>query len=247
MRVPLCLFSILTATALAQNPASDAGDRSATPRIQQDATTLILPSGSYDLGTIVDAGADFLGWNILTNPVDRAIHKFELQQQMSLDKGSAEEALCELFFSQGFVLVGQNPAQQLYELIALGGAKGVAAIQSGPFRSVADILAQPHLKQPVVTSISLHNVDAQTCQNTLRPFLSKPGGTPGISVSSMPPNSIMLQGMQHEVARAIAMIRELDGPLPEEAPNNAPRLEQLKAQIQKLQAQLEKLQKELQK
>lgn len=256
MRLPLALCSMFAATVLAQDPVPEESKPHAEPRIQHDATTLLLPPGTYEIDTLVDAGAEFLGWNILSNPADYAHIRLKLQKQMRMNKGTVEEALCELLFNKGLALVAQNPDQNLYEVVALGGVKGRAAIQRAPFRSNTEILKQPHLKQPVTTTIRLHHIHATVCLNALRPLFAAAKGnaagkrargaaggasSPGLTFSWAGGQDVMIRGMQHEVAHALEVIRELDGEQPGEVVDVQTSVKKLREQIRELQAQLDDL------
>jgi hypothetical protein len=211
-------LALLLATLLAAAPC--AGQDKAPAPIRHDATTLILPARRIELKELIDATAAFLQVNILTNEAElQAPNKpVELQTPMSLGKQEAEEAVCDLLCTRGFVLAPRDLAKGLYEVIYLTGPRGRDLAQLTQTRTPEEILQRPHLKQPVSTVLPLQHTNANVATNALRPFFQMGAGGAWLSIGTAGNNNaILLTGLQSEVAKAIELVRKAD-----EAPAQKP-------------------------
>jgi hypothetical protein len=195
------------------------------PEIRYDATTMILPAGAHAIRDVVDATAKFLQRNILTDPQELAAAPapVELQNAMQLDRKGCEEAVSELLFSRGFVLVPRDESKGLYEVVFMNGPRGRDLGASAPHRTPEQIRARPGLQQPVTTLVTLQNVNATVAANSLRPFFAGRKGGPSLTLGSTGDNrSLLLSGIQSEVASALEILRQTDGPPPGEGKGPPP-------------------------
>jgi len=212
IRSPLPPLATLFATILTAVP-SPAQDAAPTP-IRHDATTLVLPARRIELKELIDAAAAFLQINIVCNEreLQGAISgPVELQTAMSLGKLEAEEAICDLLVARGLVLAPRDPAKGLYDVICLNGPRARDLAQLTQTRTPEEILQRPRLKQPVSTVLPLQSINANIATNALRPFFATGAGGAWLTIGTVGSNNaILLTGMQSEVAKAIALVREAE-------------------------------------
>lgn len=209
MRYALCLCWILAVNAQAQEPTFEVNKESRKHISQHDATTMSLPARSYKISEVIDATARFLGWNILAEAWEgpEPSVTFKLQNPLLVSKDEAEEVLSELLYNKGFTLIARNPNQKLYEVVYLYGSRGNQALQAGPHRTVAEVMRQPNLKQPVATTIFLPNEGALDYQKAIAE-LQKFNNREMMTVTRLIwPDKILIRGMQHQVAQIIALLR----------------------------------------
>lgn len=225
-------------------------------QIRHDATTLIVPAGSHTLKTLVDASAACLQINIMFNEQELSSGQpITLQTPLAIDRAAAEETVSELLFARGFVLVPCNANRTIHELIMLNGPRGHEVMHRCAPKTPAAILEQPHLKQPTSTTVQLTNINANIACNALRPFFAQAGGTGMLMIGTAGDNtSLLLSGMQSEVARAITFVREVDVAAPPAAAATPPaaandaiapieqRIAELERAVAELRLQLARLQ-----
>jgi len=182
--------------------------------IHHDATTLTLPAGSLPLKDVVDATAAFLEVNILYDETEVLAHGgvIALQTPLALERGAAEDAVCDLTFGNGFVLAPRDAAKGLYELVFLRGPKARGLMQMAPQRTIEQVMSRPLLKQPVATSFRLQNTNATIASNALRPFFASTGGgaPTGLTFGTADNQTMLVAGIQCEVVKAIELLRRVD-------------------------------------
>jgi hypothetical protein len=234
----------LGATQVGPQAQAEATVASAPPAIRMDATTIILPPGTFSIRELVDAAAKFLCRNILIDERELAgsVNLVTLQNTMRLERAAFEEVFCDLLHSNRIVLMVRDEPKGLYEVVSLNGPRAREAFQTAPHRSADEILRRPDLKQPVSTMLHLQRVNSIVASNTLRPLYSGSGKGSLMAGFAGGNDGIILVGLQAEVARAIGMLRQADGPPPEAmsagAEDRFTRLEQRIAALQRELAEL---------
>jgi len=219
--------------------------------IRHDATTLILPDGKHQLADVVRETAEFLGRNILMDDGDRlGSAAIELQTAVDVDHDGAEEVVSDLLFANGFVLCPLDPDKGLWRVINLAGPRGREVANHAVRRTPEEIMARPTLKQPVTTVVTLQRVNANIAVNALRPFFAQQGPGPGAGVmfgTAGNNDTLLLTGIQSEVARAIEVLRQADmgaqGQPP--APDLKDRIARIEEQLARIEQRLQKLEKRL--
>jgi hypothetical protein len=211
MKPTLALFALLSTFAC---------------QAQQAAKTdnpFTLPAGQIALPDLIDRCASYLGCNILRNPVELQMSSrpdaqaTTLQQPITTDKAGCEEMLTTMLWSQGFALVEVDSTNGTREVISLHGPRARDITANAKVCTVEQILARPNLKIAVSTTVPLQHVNAPIVVNSMRPFLASTAG-PGLASITLGAagnvNTILITGMQHQVAQAIELIRKVDVPPP---------------------------------
>src|SRR5262249_49786411 len=162
---------------------------------------------------LIEAEAQFLKRNMLF--AESELHQspqgssVELQSPLSVDAKGAEEAIHQMLYTFGFAVLTRDAGKGLYEVVFIPGQRGregVASPQPLPYEST---LARPHLQQPVTTVFPLQHANAAIAINALRPFFAQGGGPGGCSLTlgtAGTNNSLLLSGMQSQVADALLML-----------------------------------------
>lgn len=205
MKPPLTLFAVLLllATTRGQEPAKRA------PTIRSDATTMIVPAGSWPVRTLIDATAKFLQINILCNEAELlSVKPVQLQTSMTLERSAAEERLSQILFGQGLVLVPR--ANAMAEVLNQCGQRQKEIGDAAVLRSEAEILARREWYVPVKVTIRLQNANLAFVTNTLRPFFGV-GGDRAMSLGTIGTDTLVLSGLQPDVAHAIELVYRADG------------------------------------
>ncbi|MGE3171481.1 MAG: hypothetical protein AB7O97_02570 [Planctomycetota bacterium] len=252
--------TVLTAGCLVLATAALPGQGDAAARIRHDATTMILPAGHLPLADVVAATAAFLQFNILFDEreVEASGRAVVLQVPMAIARDRAEEVIADLVYSVGFLLVPRDADKGLYALAAVDGPRLRDLLRLAPWRAPEQILARPNLKQPVNTVFTLRTINANIATNSLRPFFAQagaaaPGQGFGLTFGTGGNNeSLLLSGLQSDVAGAIELLRQIDG-VPAAAPGALPaegagaiqqRIAALEEAVQQLQKALAALQEQ---
>src|SRR5262249_53401983 len=142
-----------------------------------------------------------------------------------------DEAVSQLLWSHGYVIVPRDARKGIYGFIAIAGPRAVEIFSAGRHRSPEEILAQPALCQPVTTVVKLQTINGVVAANALRPFFSQAGNQgPSLVIGCADNNgALLLSGLQNRVADAILLLRKADGQdesdgQPAAAPAQAPDL-----------------------
>lgn len=183
--------------------------------IRRDATTLVLGAGKHVLADVLREVAAFLEANVTVDPREMldTSDTVLLQTAMQLDRPQAEEALAEFVYARRCVLVVRDADKRIYEVISLQGPRAREVFAAAPTRTPAAIRQRPDLKQPVTTSVALRNVNAVVATNGLRPMFAQAGGAgSGLTLGTGgDPRTIVVTGLQHEVARVLDVLAQVDG------------------------------------
>lgn len=264
----LCSKPMLVTASLAalqpavQEPAASppaAAQKAAAIRF--DATTMVIPAGRHEIRALIDASAHFLKRNILCDDGQLQIgnvQPVELQQPMTLDANGCDEAVGQLLYSHGYVVVQRDAPKGIYEVIACAGPRAMEALAAAVHRSPEEILARPTLCQPVTTVVKLQSVNATIAVNSLRPFFAQAGNQAlGLTIGTAGNNdALLLSGLQNKVADAILLLRKADGqdgqdaqggqqPAPDDAHDLHTRIAALAKSVQALAERLTALEQRL--
>lgn len=210
-----CPFRLaLLAAPLALAAALPAQETTApTSKIRQDATKMSLPAGSLPLKDVVDAAATLLGINILYDEreLQEVGRSIALQTPMTIVREQAEAVVSDLVYHQGFALAPRNGDNSLYDLVSMQGPRAREILQLATRRTPEQVLLQPTLKQPVTTIVQLQNIDVSIATNALRPFVAAYPKTLTLGTTGGV-RTLLISGIQNDVAKIIALLRESDTP-----------------------------------
>lgn len=233
------LFALFAAAvpAIAQEAGS-------TPK-EAPKAPFVVEAGEVAIPALVDRCAAHLACNILWDPrelVGTGAPPLRLQQRVETDRDGCLEFLAEHLHRAGFALTWANEKNRTLEAIAMHGPRGREVLARAAVRSEQDVLARPTLRMPVAVTLPLQHINAVMATNALRPYFASTAGTAssltlGVLGDS---GSLVLSGMQDQVAQAIRLLREADKP---RAGAPAPaditkRLEELERRVQALEARL---------
>jgi hypothetical protein len=207
----------------------------------------VLDAGEVKLTEFVDRCALHLGWNILSSPQELAASptpEIRTQHRIAVDRDGCIELLSTMLARAGLVLTELDAKKNVYELLAVNGPRNREIMNRAVWRSPRQILAQPSLRMPVSTVIELQHINAVVATNALRPFFASTGG-PGPASSLTLGNvgnvgSLLVIGMQDQVAMAISIVQQCDVPPPPAAQQaETERLEALERRIAALEQRLQ--------
>lgn len=220
---------------------------------QQAAATgqpFVLEPGTIELQDFVDRCADYLDWNILVTAQEIAAaptKEIQTQNRIETDRDGCIELLSSMAARAGFVLTELDAEKRLYEIIMLVGPRGREIMDRAPRRSPDEILARPTLRMPVVTVLALKHTNAMVASNALRPFFAGKAGQGALLTIGASGNAgtLLISGLQDQVATAILMVRESDVPAPPETemPGQGEMLEAMRKKIAQLEKRIETLEK----
>jgi len=207
----LLISALLLTVATAQDTTPQAAPRK--PVIRFDATTLIVPAGTWQLSELVDKSAEFLKWTVMASDETLdAAGQIKLRAPLHLDKPSGEEVLSEFLFARGLVIVPRNAERRLYHVVQLDSKRGRDILRGAPRRPVAKVLEQPNLKQPVKTIVELRHMTCGEAVNCVRPLTAVPSscGVPICMGTGADGRSVTVIGIQSEVAGIIDAVQQMD-------------------------------------
>lgn len=205
----------------------------------------VVPAGEILLPNLIDQCAAYLDCNILTNPQEMAVGgpgpvNLRFQKRIETDRDGCFELLASMLYRSGFALTPIDG--RMFEVISFSGARGREVTNRARHCSVDEILAKPNLKLAVTVAVPLHHINAVVATNALRPFFASAGAamsTANLSVGSVGnTSSILLSGMQDQVAQAIRLVRECDVPPRKLEPDLEERLAALERRLQALEERL---------
>lgn len=205
MKTTLALFTVaaLVPGCIAQEPAAAR-------------KPLVVEAGETKLTDLVDRCATYLQWNVLMSDQEMAgapTPPIRLQQRIEVDRAGCEELLTSMLARSGFVLTVLDEPKHLYEVLNLAGPRGREIVSRAVRRTPEEVLARPTLRFPVTTVVQLQHINATIAVNSLRPFFASSGamGATSLTVGSAGNNtSILLSGLQDQVATAIGLLRASD-------------------------------------
>lgn len=245
MQAPL--RSIVLAFVAAAPLAAQQESRNGTPTLHVDA-------GALEIRALVDRSAEFLGWNVLVT--DQELGNggvaFQLQNPVDLDHSGCQEFLTTMLSTRGFVVRTLDADKNLYEVVSLMGPRAREVFSAPPQRSVLEVLAHPTLRVPVAVAVQLEHINAMIASNALRPFFASTGSPMNnLTIGSGGGTStLLISGMQDQVANAIRIVQQCDVKQPEGVDMNgmpmqpSPTIAAMQERIAKLEkavAHLEKL------
>jgi len=238
MNTATLLFSLtaLTAACVSQQPAPAKAP-------------FVLEAGEIALPSLIDRCAAYLGANILVAPdemVGPAAQPIRLQQAITTDQVGCEELLAEMLYRSGFALTHSNDKGTMLEVISMNGPRARIVANRSVSLSMEDVLARPNLKRWVTTTVPLQHVNAVIATNALRPFFASTGAPTGagsLTLGNVGNNSSMLlSGMQDQVAQAVRLLRTVDVPPSKEEQatifSQAARIDQLEQRVKALEEKL---------
>ena len=210
MKTTLALLSLfaITPACVAQQPAK------APPR-----EPFVVAAGEVTLETLIDRSAAYLDCNILCSPQELQIGtnaaSLKLQKAISVDAAGCEEFLANALYRSGLALTWLDDRGELREVISLAGPRAREVSMRALERSTDEVLARPNLKLWVTTVVPLEHINATIATNALRPFFASTGSPHGSSLTIGNvggARSMLVSGMQDQVAQAIRLIRKCDLP-----------------------------------
>ncbi len=235
----LFAFSLLAPACVSQQPAK------APPK-----DPFVVAAGEVLLADLVDRCAAYLDCNILLSPLELAGStqptQVRLQKSISTDLAGCEEFLTSILYRFGMALTHVSSHGPTYEVINIAGPRGREIVNRAVQRQPEQVLARPDLKVMVLTVVPLKHVNATMATNALRPFFASSGAPQGggsLTLGNVGNNaSMLLLGMQDQVAQAIRLLQACDVPMsPEDAERMRPggnRLEAIEARLKALEDRL---------
>jgi hypothetical protein len=167
----------------------------------------VLDAGDIKLAELVDRCAAYLQWNILSSPQELAScpsQEVHTQVRISVDRDGCQELLTSMLTRSAFVLTVLDEPKRNREIVS-------RAVRRTP----DEVLARPTLRVPVTTVLELKHTNATIAVNALRPFFASAGGQSMLTVGNLGNStSVLLSGLQDQVATAIGMVRAGDVPAP---------------------------------
>lgn len=237
--LPVLLLCLTAPSCIAQATAQAA---------QQE--PLVLPAGEHQLPALIDQCSVHLKVNILTSPQELAANQptvpvLRLQQAVSLDAAGCEDFLSSVLWQQGFALTWLDQSARTMEVIGMNSPRAREVGMRAVPTTVDTVLARPNSRMPVSVVVPLAHVNATVATNSLRPFFANAARAGGgdLTIGTMGNGAtLLLSGIQNQVAQALRMIQASDVPAPQPDPNDAA---QLVARVQQLEQRLAALEQQL--
>jgi hypothetical protein len=178
----------------------------------------VLDAGDIKLAELVDRCAAYLQWNILSSPQELAScpsQEVHTQVRISVDRDGCQELLTSMLTRSAFVLTVLDEPKGIYEILSMTGPRNREIVSRAVRRTPDEVLARPTLRVPVTTVLELKHTNATIAVNALRPFFASAGGQSMLTVGNLGNStSVLLSGLQDQVATAIGMVRAGDVPAP---------------------------------
>lgn len=189
---------------------------------QDQGQPFVLEPGDIKLTELVDRCATYLHWNILSNAQEMAscpAQEIHTQVRVSVDRSGCEELLSSMLARNSFVLTVLDEPKGLYEIVSMNGPRNREITNRAVRRTPEEILARPTLRMPVSTVLELQFTNAPVAVNALRPFFAATGTASNLTIGNIGNStSVLLSGLQDQVATAIGMVRAGDVKRTVEAP-----------------------------
>jgi len=208
----------------------------------------VVEAGELELPQLVDRCAAYLDCNIVWNKMEMgpsgAIQPVRLQKALRLDRDGCEEFLANTLYLNGLALTSLDAKGTMLEIVNMTGPRSREVTARAVERSVEQILARPALRMPVTTTVQLEHTNVIIVSNSLRPFFASTGGSPTsvVTLGSLGNGqTLLITGMQDQVAQAIQIVRKGDvKPSPEMGgmPDAQDRIAALERRVAALEAQL---------
>ncbi len=184
----------------------------------------VLEAGEVKITEFVDRCASYLQWNILSSATEMAACPMEAirtQNRIEVDRDGCVELLSSMLVRGSFVLTVLDEEKHLYEILSLIGPHSRDIANRAVSRTPEEILARPTLRMPVTTVLELKHSNAMIAVNSLRPFFASTGSPTGGGGPTLGTTggttTIVISGLQDQVATAIGIVRAGDVPEPPEA------------------------------
>lgn len=201
----------------------------------------VLPAGATSCDEFVTRAAAYLGWNVLCT--DQDLFKagpITLQQPIKVDAAGCADLLTTLLWARGLAVTPLDAGKHLYEVVAVDSPRQRVIASRSLWRTPEEITAQPNLRLHVTTIVQLKNLNGLTTSNALRPFFSSSSnnGNQGVVLGNTSSSaSLILSGMQNEVASALVMVFAADREAAADSrPELAERLQQIEQRLARLEA-----------
>jgi hypothetical protein len=189
-------------------PSICAQETKATPTKQ-----FALPAGEIKVMDLIGQCAAYLDVNILTTASDCvSVQPIRLHKAITTDASGCEEVLTSLLSRSGFALTVVDEKHGLLEVLQVSGPRNHEILMRSQRKSVESILARPNLVVPVTTVLTLKYIHANAAHNSMRGLFARSSGSPtSLQVSTSGSTStLIINGMQNEVAWAIRVIQRSD-------------------------------------
>ncbi|MFO1076195.1 MAG: hypothetical protein U1E73_00550 [Planctomycetota bacterium] len=191
----------------------------AAQQLKNGANVLHIDAGSIEVRDLIDRSAAFLGWNVLATDQELGMagSAFKLQNAVDLDREACQEFLTTTLSTRSVAVRTLDSEKNLFEIIALNGPRSREVFAAPPQRTVTEVLAHPNLRMPVAVALQLEHINAMIACNSLRPFFAQSGAMGNaLTIGSGGSTSTMLiSGMQDQVANAIRLVQQCDVKQPE--------------------------------
>ncbi len=209
MKATVALLSLLAIapSCIAQQPSK-------TPPKEP----FVVEAGEVQISNLIDRCAAYLDCNILVTPAEFAQNSasatVRLQKTVRTDRDGCEEFLANMLYRSGFALTYMDATGATMEVISIGGPRGREITSRAQHTTVDAVMARPHLKVWVLTTMPLQNINATVATNALRPFFASSGpAAGGVTLGNVGNNtSLLLMGPQDQVAGAIRLVKACDVP-----------------------------------
>ena len=170
-----------------------------------------LPAGEVKIKDLIDQCAKYIDVNILSIASECAdVEPITLHKAIQTDTSGCEEVLTSLLSRSGLALTVVDKKHDLFEVVRIDGARGRVIRNRSEEKSVESILARPNLVVPVTTVVTLKHIRARNAVNNLKVMYTRGSGYELKVADSGSNATLIIDGMQNEVARVIRTIRSAD-------------------------------------
>ncbi len=199
---------------------SDQESATSKPTRRSVTGELFLEPDTYSLDTIRKRVAHATETDILLHAMLRAADSqlWEQAESVTLDRPirmNAKEAMTffsRILDSQSFVLTKLEPRGSVLEIVFIQGTSRALVDSRTELKTLAEVLAEPDLVMMVSVVRPLKHLDAPRTSNSLRPFLASTfsGGSRQSPQIGILGNSLLVQGLQHQVASVLRYLDQAD-------------------------------------
>lgn len=204
---------------------------------------LVLPAGEFSVVELVEATAAFLCRNYLYDP-ETLVRRgtFVLQRPLALDAPGSEELLAALLASRDLAAVPIDELRGVYQVLSLDSDPWLLATL--PWRTPAEIVQRPRLRELIVTAIEVQNVDARALATAFRQHAWQPQAAHAQTFMAFASDEhlLLLRGYRDQLAEVVQVVRQLEranAPAPVAADTALrQRIDRLERELADLRAQL---------
>ncbi|MCR9246327.1 MAG: hypothetical protein NXI31_14945 [bacterium] len=209
---------------------------------QERPEQLTIPPGKFEVKALLQMIGKFSGQNLIC--ADRTVASgfgpIELVAPLAIKRDDAVATLANVLYPHSLAMLPIDPEKGVYEVVSLRGPRSREVLAAATPVEVADLIARPHGRLPVVAFYELQHQSATVTVNLLRPMIAAAHG-PRLTVGAAGADRIVVRGLRFEVAAAMKLVVESDKPKAGAKPD----VEQRVAKLEKRVARLEKLLREL--